>query len=184
MSVQGTLWLVKSYPSTLISIFFTGIRYFSYQVATHLSSRGCVDPVPDPILPKKILGYGRESNPGPLGLQSGGLTTIPKRSSTKIIKFQREKVPVRAQFIYYKYIIIIHVMKTINILYLCITVLFKYLLYISYTFDCLFGIVVSTSDCHLRGPRFNSRLYPRNFPGSIGSGMRSTQLREDKWVAT
>ena len=49
---------------------------------------------------------------------------------------------------------------------------------------CLFGIVVSTTDCHPRGPGFNSRLYPRNFSGSIGSGMGSTQPREDNWVAT
>ena len=53
MAVQGTLWLAKRYPSTLISVFLTGFRYFSYQVATQLSSRGWVDPVPDPILPKK-----------------------------------------------------------------------------------------------------------------------------------
>ena len=40
-------------------------------------------------------------------------------------------------------------------------------------FDRLFGIVVSTSDSHPRGPGFNSRLYPRNFSGSIGSGTGS-----------
>ena len=50
--------------------------------------------------------------------------------------------------------------------------------------DHLFGIVVSTSDCHPRGPRFDSWLYPRNFSGSIGSGTGSTQPREDNWVAT
>ena len=50
--------------------------------------------------------------------------------------------------------------------------------------DHLFGIVVSTSDCHPRGPGFDSRLYPRNFSGSIGSGTGSTQPREDDWVAT
>ena len=36
--------------------------------------------------------------------------------------------------------------------------------------DRLFGIVVSTSECHKRGPRFDSRLYPRNFYGSVGYG--------------
>ena len=51
-------------------------------------------------------------------------------------------------------------------------------------YDRLFGIVVSTSDCHPRGPGFDSRLYPRNFSGSIGSGMGSTQPREDNWAAT
>lgn len=29
--------------------------------------------------------------------------------------------------------------------------------------DCLFGIVISTSDCHSRGPGLDSRLYPRKF---------------------
>ena len=29
--------------------------------------------------------------------------------------------------------------------------------------DHLLGIVVSMSDCHPRGPGFDSRLYPRNF---------------------
>ena len=36
--------------------------------------------------------------------------------------------------------------------------------------DHLFGIVVSTSGCHPRGPGFDSRLYSRNFYGSIGFG--------------
>ena len=43
----------------------------------------------------------------------------------------------------------------------------------------LFGIVGSISDCHPRGPRFDSRLYPRNF---FGTG--STQPCEDNWIAT
>ena len=59
--------------------------------------------------------------------------------------------------------------------------LLKIIIHIS---DHLFGIVVSTSDCHPRGPRFDSRLYPRNFSGSIGSGTGPTQPREDNWVAT
>ena len=79
MAVQGALWLAKRYPSTLISVFLTGFRYFSYQIATQLSSRGWVDPVPDLVLPEKILGYSRESNLGPLGWQSDVLTTIPNR---------------------------------------------------------------------------------------------------------
>ena len=52
-------------------------------------------------------------------------------------------------------------------------------------FICLpVDIMVSTSDCHPRGPGFDSRLYPRNFSGIIGSGTGSTQPREDNWVAT
>ena len=45
--------------------------------------------------------------------------------------------------------------------------------------DHLLGIVVSMSDCHPRGPEFESRLYYRNFSGSIGSGTGSTQPHED-----
>ena len=44
---------------------------------------------------------------------------------------------------------------------------------------CLFGIVVSTSDCHTRSPGFDYRLYPRNFSGSMGSGTGSTLPCED-----
>ena len=50
--------------------------------------------------------------------------------------------------------------------------------------DRLFGIVVSTSDCHPRGPGFDTRIYPRNFSWSIGSGTGFTQPRKDNWVAT
>ena len=71
----------KAYPSTLISVFLTGFRYFSYQVATQLSSRGWMGPVPDPILPEKFPRYSRESNPGPLGWQSDVPTTIPNSRS-------------------------------------------------------------------------------------------------------
>ena len=84
----------------------------------------------------------------------------------------------------------------VNYLVYHITVSYSYLLiqyidtinvpfcrnYIMY--DRLFGIVVSASDYHPRGHGFDSRLYPRNFSGSIGSGTGSTQPREDKWVAT
>ena len=48
--------------------------------------------------------------------------------------------------------------------------------------DRLFGIVVSTSDCHQRDPWFDSRLYPRNFSEGIGSVSRSTHPCEDKWI--
>ena len=48
--------------------------------------------------------------------------------------------------------------------------------------DHLFGMVVSTSDCHPRGPGFDSWLHPRNFSRSIGSGTGSTQPRDANWV--
>ena len=50
--------------------------------------------------------------------------------------------------------------------------------------DRLFGIVVSTSDCHSRGPGFDFQQYPTNFSGSIGSETGSTQPREDNWLPT
>ena len=83
MAVQGVLWLASTYTSTLISVFLTGISYFSYQAATQLSSRSWVDPVPDTILPEKFLGHSQELNLGPLGWQSDVLSTIPNRRSEK-----------------------------------------------------------------------------------------------------
>ena len=49
MIVQVVLWLAKRLSPTLISVFLTGFRYFSNQVATQLSSEGWMDPVPEPI---------------------------------------------------------------------------------------------------------------------------------------
>ena len=80
----GDLIVSKALSSTLISVFLTGFHY-SYQAATQLASRGWVDPVPDPILLEKFLGYSRESNPGSLGWQSDVLTTIPNRRSKEVI---------------------------------------------------------------------------------------------------
>ena len=37
-------------------------------------------------------------------------------------------------------------------------------------------MVVSTFECHPIGPRFDSRLYPRNISGSIGSGIGQQPL--------
>ena len=47
------------------------------------------------------------------------------------------------------------------------------------SFKYIFGIVVTMSNCHSRGPWFGSQLYSRNVSGSIGSGMGSTQPHED-----
>ena len=47
-----------------------------------------MDPVPDPILPEKFVGYSLESNPGPLGWQSDVQTAIPNRWSS----FQDEEI--------------------------------------------------------------------------------------------
>ena len=77
MAVQGALWLAKRLSLNLNFSFLNRISLLLNQIATQLSSRGWVDPVPDPILPEKFL----ESNPGPLGWQSDVLTTIPNRWS-------------------------------------------------------------------------------------------------------
>ena len=81
MAVQGALWLSKRLFLNLNFSFLNRILLLLIQVATQLSSRGWVGPVPDPILPEKVLGYSRESNPGPLGWQSDVLATIPNRWS-------------------------------------------------------------------------------------------------------
>ena len=49
MTVQVALWFTKRYPSTLISVSKPNFSTSSYQVATQLSSRGWVDPIPDTI---------------------------------------------------------------------------------------------------------------------------------------
>ena len=83
MAVQGALRLAKRLSLNLNFSFLNRISLLLIQVTTQLSSRGWVNPVPDPIPPEKFLGYSRESNPGPLGWQSDVLTTIPNRHSNR-----------------------------------------------------------------------------------------------------
>jgi hypothetical protein len=52
-------------------------RYFFFQVAPHLYSRGWVDPVPDPYFSENLVSPGIE--PGPLDL-----TTRPQRRSERV----------------------------------------------------------------------------------------------------
>ena len=85
MAVQGALWLSKRLSLNLNFSFLHRISLLLIQVATQLSSRGWVDPVPDFILPEKFLWYSRESNPGPIGWQSDLLTTIPNGIHNKNI---------------------------------------------------------------------------------------------------
>ena len=89
-----------------------------------------------------------------------------------------------------KYIfkIIVNVLKLIqkkklNVLLQNLTLIRHFEIFIL-ILDRLFGIVVSTTDYHPSDPGFNSRLYHRKCFGSIGSGIESTQPREDNWVAT
>ena len=77
------MWLAKRLSLNLNFSFINRISLLLIQIATQLSSRGWVDPVLDPILPEKFLGYSRESNPGSVGWQSDVLTTIPNRRSRR-----------------------------------------------------------------------------------------------------
>jgi hypothetical protein len=66
-------------PHCRIVGFLDRSRYFFFQVAPQLYSRGWVDPVPDPLLLRKSGSAGFE--PGPLDLKPGTLTTRPQRRS-------------------------------------------------------------------------------------------------------
>ena len=82
---KGALWLAMRLSLNLNFSFLNRILLLLIQVPTQLSSRGWVDPVPDPILPEKFLGYSRESNPRHLGWQSDMLTIIPNRRSLFLV---------------------------------------------------------------------------------------------------
>jgi hypothetical protein len=62
-------------PAVVILNFLDRSRYFFFQVAPQLSSRGWVDPVPDPAASQNIWKR-RESNPGPLYLKPETLTEL------------------------------------------------------------------------------------------------------------
>jgi hypothetical protein len=59
--------------------FLDRTRYFFFQVASQLYSRGWVDPVPGPTLLRECGSAGIEL--GPLDLQPRTLTTRPQRLS-------------------------------------------------------------------------------------------------------
>jgi hypothetical protein len=50
-------WQRGTKTTVVILGFLDGSRYFSIQVAPHLCSRCWVDPVPDPLLTKKLRGF-------------------------------------------------------------------------------------------------------------------------------
>jgi hypothetical protein len=64
--------------TVVILSFLDRSRYFFLQVVPHLSSQGLSGPRSRPTATQKIWQCP-ESNPGPLGLQSGTLTTRPQR---------------------------------------------------------------------------------------------------------
>ena len=76
MAVQEALWLEKRLSFNLNLTFLNRI---SLPLIPSSYPSSWVDPVPDPILAEKFLGYSRKTNPGPLRWQSDMLTTIPNR---------------------------------------------------------------------------------------------------------
>ena len=76
------LELTKLYPSTLISVFLTGFRYFSYQVTTQLSSWGWVDPFQTLYFQKNFLGIAGNRT---RDLWDGSQTISNRREIDKLI---------------------------------------------------------------------------------------------------
>ena len=84
MTVHGALWLAKLLSLNLNFSFLNRISLLFILNNYLLSSLVWVDPIPDPILPEKFLGYSQESNPGPLGRQSDVLTNHYTKQAVKI----------------------------------------------------------------------------------------------------
>ena len=64
MAVQGALWLAKRYPSTLISVFLTDFRYFSYQAAYPIGLTRLGGPRSRPYTSRKISRVEPGIEPG------------------------------------------------------------------------------------------------------------------------
>jgi hypothetical protein len=58
LRTEGIAWSVQWIPTAVNIGFLDWSRYFSIQVAPQLSSRGWVDPVPDPLLLRKSGSAG------------------------------------------------------------------------------------------------------------------------------
>ena len=88
MAVQGALWLAKHLSCNLNFSFLNQIFLLLISGSYPIFLTRLGDPVPDPVLQEKFLGYRRESNPEPLGWQSDVLTTIPIRRSLRVAKIK------------------------------------------------------------------------------------------------
>jgi hypothetical protein len=80
LRIEGVAWSAQRIPTDVNYGFLDRSRYFSIQVARQLSSRGCVDPVPDPVLLRKSGNSGNETRDLWVCSQEL-LTTIPQRWS-------------------------------------------------------------------------------------------------------
>jgi hypothetical protein len=59
--IEGVAWSAQRIPTAVNLSFQDWTRYFYIQVAPQLSSRGWVDPVPDPLLLRKCGRAGMQS---------------------------------------------------------------------------------------------------------------------------
>jgi hypothetical protein len=71
LRIEGATWSVWRIPTAVRS------RYFFFQVAPQLYSRGRADTVTDPLFLRKLVAPGID--PEPLDLWPGTLTTTPQR---------------------------------------------------------------------------------------------------------
>jgi hypothetical protein len=74
LRIEGATWSAWRIPTAVFTVFLDRSRYFFFQVAPQLYSRGWVDPVPDPLL-FSLFFFGGGGNlvvpgiePGPLDL--------------------------------------------------------------------------------------------------------------------
>jgi hypothetical protein len=58
---EAVAWSAQRIPTVVNIGFIDRSRYFSFQVAPQLSSRGSVDPVPDPLLLRKSGSAGNRT---------------------------------------------------------------------------------------------------------------------------
>jgi hypothetical protein len=61
LGIEGVAWSAQRIPTVIILGFLDRSRYFSFQVAPQLSSRGWVDPVTDPLLLRKSGSGGNRT---------------------------------------------------------------------------------------------------------------------------
>jgi hypothetical protein len=61
LRIEGVAWSAQQIPTAVNLCILERSRYFSIQLAPQLSSRGWVDPVPDPLHPRKSGSPGNRT---------------------------------------------------------------------------------------------------------------------------
>jgi hypothetical protein len=77
LRIEGVAWSAQRIPTVTNLGFLDRSRYFFFQVALQLSSRGWVDPVPDPLLLRKSGNAGNRTQD--LGICSHKLWPLDHR---------------------------------------------------------------------------------------------------------